>query len=178
MATAFDLISDNGAGSHEAASLAPIIPHDDALLDAYSRAVIGAAEKVGPAVVNVEVEQRPPQQAPRGRSTEPLRGTGSGLIFTPDGLVLTNSHVVHRASQIEVALADGRRTQADLVGEDPDTDLAVLRISAPGLVAAGFGDSNKLRPGQLVVAIGNPYGFQASVTAGVVSAVGRSLRSA
>ncbi len=152
---------------------------DAGLLDSYSRAVTAAVEGVSPSVVNVEVHQSLPRTAGRTRSGEPheRRGGGSGFVFTPDGLILTNSHVVHDATRIEVTLADGRRAPAHTIGDDPATDLAVIRIGASGLQAVPLGDSQRLRPGQMAIAIGNPYGFQSTVTAGVISALGRSLRS-
>ncbi len=153
---------------------------DGSLLDAYSNAVTGAVDRISPSVVHIEVHQA----AGRTRSGEPRerQGGGSGFVFTPDGLILTNSHVVHEAVRIAVTLADGRHMAATLIGDDPASDLAVIRLEQtrfdePGLNVAELGDSQRLRVGQIAIAIGAPYGFQSTVTAGVVSALGRSLRS-
>src|SRR6201747_671157 len=155
--------------SSGASELTPV--NDQALLDAYSNAVIGVTERVGPAVVRVET-------GPKVRNGRERGGLGSGIVISPDGLVLTNSHVVGSAKEIRLRDIEGVVTDARVLGVDPDTDLALLRADgARDLPYASLGNSRNLRRGQLVVAIGNPLGFESTVTAGVVSALGRSIRS-
>jgi len=146
---------------------------DEQLFDAYSEAVIHAVELVSPAVVNIEARRRATDSHGHSNGAH----TGSGFCFTPDGYVLTNSHVVHGTDSINVTLTDGRRLRGDLIGDDPDTDLAVIRVAANDLSPATLGDSQQIRVGQLAIAIGSPLGYQSSVTAGIVSALGRSLRA-
>ena len=152
-------------------SATPVDPRDANLLDAYSEAVVSVVDAVGPSVVSVRTTRVAPSRAGS-------EGAGSGVILASDGYILTNSHVVHGATGLEVSLVDGRRVAARFVGDDPATDLAIIRVDAPALVPARIGESARLRVGQLVIAIGNPFGFQSTVSAGVVSALGRSLRSA
>jgi S1-C subfamily serine protease len=162
-------------------ALEETVNNDAALLDAYSAAVVSAVERVAPSVVKIDVTTRGGTRAGRGgwrgdRGERPT-GSGSGFVFTPDGLILTNSHVVHDRHTIAVHLADGRTLDGQVVGDDPDTDLAVVRVDAAHLPAVQFADSKRLRVGQVAIAIGNPYGFHYTVTTGVVSALGRSLRA-
>ncbi len=154
----------------------PVAIDDSEALDAYSSAVVHAADRVSPAVVKIDVRKRAAQRpgAPEAREAQ---GSGSGFVFTPDGLILTNSHVAGGATRIAVALPDGQHFDADLIGDDPHTDLAVIKVSGPTLPTATLGSSRGVRVGQIAIAIGNPYGFECTVTAGVVSALGRSLRA-
>jgi S1-C subfamily serine protease len=159
----------DGRGAVKGTPAADDAGRDAMLLDAYSQAVVAATRRVAPAVVHLDVGQ--------GSSARPRRGTGSGFLFTPDGLLLTNSHVVHRSRDIRVTTMEGDSLAADLIGDDPDSDLAVARIPATRAPTAVFGSSAALQVGQLAIAIGNPLGFEHSVTAGVVSALGRGLRA-
>jgi S1-C subfamily serine protease len=160
---------------HRSVQMVRAEPQDDVLLDAYSRTVTSVAKRVSEAVMHLKVEKK------KGKNQNPNNGdsagTGSGFIISSDGFVVTNSHVVNGADRIEATLQDGRAYQARLVGDDPATDLAVLQIDGSNLSSVSFGASDRLQVGQIAIAIGNPYGFQYSVTAGVVSALGRTLRT-
>ena len=164
------LLSNSGPAKASAPDSAPT--DGTLILDAYSQAVIDVAERVRPAVVNVSVWGR--RRSPR---EDPPSGNGSGVIIAPDGLVVTNNHVVEGSRRVELTFSDGETADAELIGTDAASDLAVLRAHANGLPVAEFGDASELRVGQLVIAIGSPFGFQSSVTAGVTSALGRSMRS-
>jgi S1-C subfamily serine protease len=170
-----------GYSAAEAPSTSAIPAEDQALLDAYSRAVIDVVDRVGPAVVGLAVRAGNAVPPARGGRNGRSGGSGSGVIVAPDGLILTNSHVAGAAgggARIAVTTADGQDLRARLVGDDPDTDLALIRVDeAVTLPAAPLGDSKRLKRGQLVIAIGNPLGFESTVTTGVVSALGRSLRA-
>lgn len=164
--------------NRDSADAIPVTDEEaEAVLDAYSAAVVAVADRVSPSVVNISLEKDVTTRGPGGQRVYTVPGGGSGVIIAPDGYILSNSHVVHDARQLEVTLADGRTVPARLIGDDPATDLAVIQTTVDGLPTARLGDSDGLRPGQMVIAIGNPLGFQATVTAGVVSALGRSLRS-
>jgi len=169
-----DLLLDEATRDQDTvAPSEPTRPIDSALLDEYSRTVVAAVDRVAPAVVNIDIKQRlNSRQGPRE-----VGGSGSGFIIAPDGFILTNSHVVHQATAVMANLPDGREYPATLIGDDPDTDLAIIRIDAPNLTHVRLADSESLRVGQIVIAIGNPLGFQASVTAGVISALGRSMHA-
>jgi S1-C subfamily serine protease len=164
------LVSDERGGSTGNIVPAPDSDPSAELLDAYSRVTVGVSEKVCPSVVSVEVLRLSRQRGGRG-------GTGSGFAFRPDGYLLTNSHVVHGGDLVQVTFSDGKQMSAELVGDDTETDLAVLKIPATGIPVTPLGRSSRMKVGQLVVAVGNPLGFQCTVTAGVISALGRSLRA-
>ena len=170
------LVQNNATPPDQHSSGGSDAADDGAVLDAYSNAVVQAAQRVSPSVVKIDVHKRAPTRAASAAQRE-AQGSGSGFVFTPDGLILTNSHVASGATRIDVTLPDGQHFDAHLIGDDPHTDLAVIKVSGPTLPTATLGQSRSVRVGQIAIAIGNPYGFECTVTAGVVSALGRSLRS-
>jgi len=172
-AAMIDFLSDSPVVEFPSSAVPPRVPPDESLLDAYSDAVSRAVELAGPAVLHLEVQSRSTDRGADGDGV----GSGSGFFLSPDGYALTNSHVVRGATTIRVALADGRRLEADLVGDDPDTDLAVIRVTASDLAHLALGDSDRVRPGHIAIALGSPMGFQQTVTAGIVSGLGRALHA-
>src|SRR5438128_10633116 len=167
------ILNESEAGLKFESSQVSTAQDDGMLLDEYSRTIVSGADRFGPAVVSIDIKQRLDSR----RGPREVGGSGSGFVIAPDGFILTNSHVVHDANQIAVSFPDGREYPAQLVGDDPDTDLAVIRIDAPHLAHVRLAASESLRVGQVVIGIGNPLGFQASVTAGVISALGRSMHA-
>ena len=167
------LIAEGAAARHDSTFIkdATEVPEDAELLDAYSRAVTSVVESVAPSVVAINIEKK------GGMQQQHSEGSGSGVIIAPDGFILTNNHVVENVSRVSAMLTDGRSLEANVIGTDPATDLAVIRVSTNGLPIAVLGNSDTLQVGQLAIAIGNPLGFQSTVSAGVISALGRSLRS-
>lgn len=168
------LDSEGDPGTHTEDPVSPTGRTDSVLLDAYSRSVVNAVERAGPGVVQVSVSGRRRRRRRRRASPE---GAGSGFVFADDGFILTNSHVVHDARELKVRFADGEVAAAHVVGDDPDTDVAVIRAHAHGLPALELGQSSTLKVGQIAIAIGNPLGYQHTVTTGVVSGLGRGLRT-
>jgi S1-C subfamily serine protease len=164
-------VEDAESGAFASSPVPAPTPPDTQLHDAYSAAVTGAVAHVAPAVAHVAVRRR------HGTRGVRAHGAGSGFIITPDGYLLTNSHVAGGADTIEVVLADGRHAAAEIVGDDPDSDLALVKVAAPDLAWCRLGDSGLVVVGQIAIAIGSPYGFQHTVTAGIVSALGRSMRA-
>lgn len=168
-------------GDHNEGNVSPSVrpaqPSDDRLLDEYSRVVSRAVKEVSPAVVKIDVVASLDRSWSHPNMPREAKGSGSGFVFTPDGFILTNSHVVHGAKSIDVSFTDGRKLKARLIGDDPHTDLAVIKVDGFNLKYAEIGDSGGLCVGQVVIAIGNPFGFECTVTSGIVSALGRSIRS-
>ena len=175
-----NFLATEGAAANSDERQSRVSEQDDYLLDAYSQTVTGVARRVSNAVVHLKVQKPMPQnrrQSPPAWGDGRGAGTGSGFVISTDGFVVTNSHVVNGATQIEATLPDGRSFQARTIGDDPATDVAVVKIDGDNLATLAFGESDRLQVGQIAIAIGNPFGFQYSVTAGVVSALGRTLRS-
>lgn len=173
----FQLLSNDNNGQDRLQQTEENIISDDKLLDEYSKTVISISERVSPSVVNVNTHNKSDIKKSYPKLPYEAQAKGSGFLFTPDGFILTNSHVIHNTDEIKVTLSDGRSFLAQIIGDDPDTDLAVIRITGSDLVHARLGNSKLLKVGQLVVAIGTPYNFQCTVTAGVISALGRTLRT-